>query len=782
MRSARWFLILVATAGCAVAAGQQLDSRYGKPDPTRYERAVEGANADARADWQRAQDVFDRRCVVCHACYDAPCQLKLSSWDGLLRGGTTAKVYDLRVTAAKPTRLGIDEPDTAAWRARGFHPVLNEREAGPDADRRAGVLHRMLDLKRAHAPESGLLSEDRYDFSIDRPWVCPTIEDFDAFEAARPELGMPFALPPLTDAEYGTLSAWIRNGAAWAPPPPLPAAYREQVDAWEAFLNGDDLKSQLMARYLYEHWYLGHLWFRDLPRTEYFELVRSRTPPGEPIDLIATRRPYDDPKVERVYYRLRRMDETIVAKTHMPFALDAERMNRLRSWFLEADYEVSALPGYGKLEASNPFVSFRELPVTARYRTMLEEAQFTIMGFIKGPVCRGQVALNVINDHFWAVFADPDLPQAELGSDALAEALRELRVPAQDEDSIALLRWRKYSRTQAAYLKAKSEFVNASFRGDNAPKLSMLWDGDGTNRNAALTIYRHFDSATVLQGLVGERPQTAWVIGYSLLERIHYLLVAGYDVYGRLSHQLTTRMYMDFLRMEGESQMLAFLPLASRDAVRDRWYRGVGDDVKQYLQGDKSYFAVETGVAYHTDDPESEFYELLREHLAPVLDRRHELHTAGLDADVRAGLLRLASLGGKPVSRLPEMAFLTLERSNGTARHYTLMHNSAHTNISHLFEEEERRVPAEDTLSVLDGFAGAYPNAFYVVAAEELNSFVDAVASLDAEKDYAALMERWGVRRTDPGFWRHSDRLHAAYRQTAPLEAGVLDYNRYENR
>jgi hypothetical protein len=55
-------------------------------------------------------------------------------------------------------------------------------------------------------------------------------------------------------------------------------------------------------------------------------------------------------------------------------------------------------------------------------------------------------------------------------------------------------------------------------------------------------------------------------------------------------------MYMDFLRMEGESNFLALLPLKDRDQVRDRWYRGVGADVKQYLQGARTWFAAETGV------------------------------------------------------------------------------------------------------------------------------------------------------------------------------------------
>ena len=75
------------------------------------------------------------------------------------------------------------------------------------------------------------------------------------------------------------------------------------------------------------------------------------------------------------------------------------------------------------------------------------------------------------------------------------------------------------------------------------PDLAAVWDGFDTNAdgnrhnpNAALTVLRNFDSATVLTGLIGEPPKTAWLIGYTLFERIYYLLVAGYDVYGNVSH------------------------------------------------------------------------------------------------------------------------------------------------------------------------------------------------------------------------------------------------------
>jgi hypothetical protein len=45
-----------------------------------------------------------------------------------------------------------------------------------------------------------------------------------------------------------------------------------------------------------------------------------------------------------------------------------------------------------------------------------------------------------------------------------------------------------------------------------------------------------------------------------------------------------------------------------------------------------------------------------------------------------------------------------------------------------------------------------------------------------------ALMDAYGMRRTDQRFWPHSDALHLAWRQSAPREAGLFDYNRFENR
>ena len=91
------------------------------------------------------RSTIDRRCVVCHGCYDAPCQFRMSSDQGLLRGASKERIYEpSRLTEAPLTRLGIDATTVEQWRDLGFFDVLHG-----SGDQRS-VLERMLALGRAH--------------------------------------------------------------------------------------------------------------------------------------------------------------------------------------------------------------------------------------------------------------------------------------------------------------------------------------------------------------------------------------------------------------------------------------------------------------------------------------------------------------------------------------------------------------------------------------------------------------------------------------------------------
>jgi hypothetical protein len=99
-----------------------------------------------------------------------------------------------------------------------------------------------------------------------------------------------------------------------------------------------------------------------------------------------------------------------------------------------------------------------------------------------------------------------------------------------------------------------------------------------------------------------------------------------------------------------------------------------------------------------------------------------------------------------------------------------------------MFGEANRRLVAEDSVTLANGVIGAYPNVFLDVSEADLPELVSRIQQLRNEADYAALLDRFGVRRTDPRFWSLSDQLLSKYRRAEPLTSGVLDYSRYDNR
>ncbi|MUL08038.1 9-hexadecenoic acid cis-trans isomerase [Aliivibrio fischeri] len=784
MFSKRSLLIafVVIFSGCATYATYNYDQLFGEEQV--QERIHEYKSPESIDYLDDVKPLIDKRCVVCHACYDAPCQLKMSSAEGIDRGAHKSKIYEgTRLVAANPTRLFEDAQTTQEWRDIGFSPVLNERDQNEIANTEAGVMARMLTLKQTNplAKEKQLTG---YDFSIDRDQQCPTIEEMSDYESQYPSWGMPYGMPELSNSEHDLLMNWLEQGAHMSDIAPLSDSDIANVEKWETFFNGNSLKEQLTARYLYEHLFLNHLYFTKDPNTlRFFKVVRSATPPGEPLSLIATRRPYDDPGVERVYYRVVPVRSSIVDKTHMPYLLDQERFEKWTKWFVTADYQVTSLPSYSTEIAANPLVTFVDLPVHSRYSYLLDEAQDTIQGFIKGPVCRGQLALNVINDHFWVFFVDPDKTDSPDVVKFYREQKENLALPAElDSTTVPITSWIQYSRNQARYLEAKNTYLNSIFSNGQHLTLDLIWNGNQTNDNAALTIYRHFDSASVIKGLNGPTPKTAWVIDYALLERIHYLLVAGFDVYGNFGHQLMTRMYMDFLRMEGESNFLALLPKKMRKAEFESWYQDPSPQLSRFLQRDVQPFEQPTQIKYISDNPKDELFTKLRKRMGSGLSTRYNVTNSELDKSSHIALNSIDRIQGDGLQYLPQIMTVKVVSNKGKSEFFTLLNTSAHKNISSLFNEEGNRIPKLDRLSILYGVVGSYPAAFLEIEESKLPDFVKQLSKVGSEEDYVALLDGYAIRRSSNKFWAYSDELTEWYKMKYPIEAGLLDYNRFENR
>ncbi len=637
---------------------------------------------------------------------------------------------------------------------------------------------------------------EHIELGLQRKNECSLPSEFDEYAKKKPLQGMPLAITGLSDSEYETLQQWLREGSVIDEKPlPLPQQEQQQIHQWEAFFNQTAPKNQLVSRYLYEHFFLAHLYFDGLDSGNFFELVRSSTPSGEPIRIIATMRPNDDPG-QPFYYRLRKIESTLVYKTHITYPLSEDRLRRFEALFLTPDWEVAQLPDYSDESALNPFVTFSAIPARARYQFMLDTAQYIVMTFIRGPVCRGQVATDVINDHFYVLFQDPDA-DLSVTDPAYLESVQPYLVLTREKGRLLTLgpdwAYREHERNE--YIRLRGQRYRES--QPKGRSLEDIWDGDGSNTHAALTVFRHFDNASVVKGFVGDVPKTLWVMDYPMLERTYYELVVNFNVFGTAAHQAETRLYFDLIRSGGENNFLHFMPPSVRSAMRDAWYQGSDAQLKVT----NSYAIVNEDlpvqIAYRTPDPKTEFVARVTEHLkaaagpADVLNRctQPPCKRAGASAAERQVEASLQALAAQPASLdsmrfvdfMPDVSFLRVSTGDPDRDlAYTLVRNKAHTNVAFLLDEEKRREPDKDTLTLYPGLLGSYPNFMFDVPLHRIEAFSAALHAVQTREQFMQVVETYGLSRTHPQIWSNFHWFVDYMRRTRPVEAGIYDMNRYK--
>lgn len=739
--------------------------------------------------------ILDRRCTVCHSCYNAPCQLKLDSFEGAQRGASKRAVYDpARLRPVRPTRLFFDADSEADWRALDFHSVLESRAASPAND---ALMLYLLEAKQRFPTPRGEYHAEAGDLA------CPAdSKEMGTFLAEHPERGMPFGLPPLDPAEHAVLATWIARGAPGpdadqqrALEAPNRIAQRE-IGKWETFLNRPDPKHALTARYLYEHFFLAHVRFTAVGSEGFFELVRSTTPPGEPIRVVATVRPYDAPGANPFYYRFRKIHSTIVHKTHMVVGFGDDTLARYRALFIEPEWlETPHLMPYDRKLGANPFRIYAQIPPRSRYEFLLDHSEYIIRTFIRGPVCKGQVALNVIHDHFWVFFMDPAADLAVAHPDFLLAQADNLRLPneAGSAEKLTETFSDDYRDRYARFYRAKRKLYDRLL--PEGHDFDAIWRGRRAIDAPLLTVYRHFDSASVHKGALGRLPRTLWVIDYSQLERIYYALVAGFDVFGNLAHQVSVRRYMDYLRMEGELNFVHFLPPEVRAKTFRSWYRGVGahEDTKAGELVSKRG----TKIVYATAKPKRELVErIVERHLLPSIGigfdpinyrregEKREMPTRfETQEDVYDGLRALTEPGVALVEYLNgfevNIVWVRVRGFEGADRAVSIVANRWHDNVNSLFFEKDQLDRTKDTIDFLPGLIGSYPSYFVDLDAKDVPDFFDLLKNFDGSPEHVARLHRYGINRSDPRFWPAYDWFQARAHEDDPIESGLFDLNRY---
>ena len=729
------------------------------------------------------QPIFTEKCVACHACYDSACQLNLGSAEGAARGASKVPVYDgERSQAAPTTRLFYDAFGKQAWQQKGFYSVLDAQGS------QAALMARMLELGHNAPLQPNAKLPEEIVLGLNRANMCATPGEFNAYAGAHPKEGMPLAVTGLTDQQYQTLQRWLASGAPIDEQGLAPSAREAlQVQQWENLFNQPGARESLVARWLYEHLFLAHIYFENGEAGHFFQWVRSRTPSGQPIDLIATRRPNDDPGTQ-VYYRLWPVQGVSVHKTHITYPFSAAKMARIKDLFYSGDWQVSALPGYGPGRRANPFETFEAIPAKARYQFMLDNAEYFVRTFIRGPVCRGQIATDVIRDNFWTLFQEPDHDLYITDARYRGQATPLLAMPGQNDDVGSVLGlWLAYRDKRNQYEALRRD----SYADLPAPSWSSLWAG---NDNALLTIFRHFDSASVTKGLIGEVPQTMWLFDYPLLERTYYQLAVNFDVFGNVSHQAQTRLYFDLIRNGAEQNFLRLMPADTREDFLDDWYQNSGK-LKLWLDYEAIDDDKPSGLHLDEKDPKRDFANQLLSRYGALnvspdpINRCSGAYCSrpGIGPalqDAEQALSRLTSrpaAGLKVIDQLPEATMLRIETASGQRVVYSMLRNRAHSNVAFLLGEAYRYQPGLDTLTIYPGVMSSYPNFMFNIPAHDVPAFVTAMENAKDAKRFEKIVDRWGVRRSHPQFWQYFHDLSQYIRETTPVEEGVLDMNRYEN-
>jgi hypothetical protein len=754
------------------------------------------AAAGAVSDYAGAiQPIFNRRCIACHGCLGSPCNVKLDSFRGADRGGFRLNAYSDHFGNYPRTDMQAAD-STHAWRQRGFYPIL-ARDGTAQKKLDDSLLYQMVAAGMDHRPGFSRAALDGLRPERYRAQCAATPADLSKQLKQHPAVGMPFGLPAISKADFATLKSWVAAGSpgpdASARQQALHVANPEAVAAWEAFFNADDPRTRLVSRYIFQHVFLATIVLTDSPGDQ-FRLVRSSTPPvrvvedangskrveSPPVKVIGTGLPYDDPYsyagVDKFWYRLEKRSEPPVQKNHFIWRLAPDDISHLKrlfaidsgaGWDKDADMD----PRYG---IENPFYQFAAIPAESRYRFILENAEVMVGGITYGPVCNGQTATYAVKDQFWVFFLDP------------------AHDPSVQEPLLGL--------SSAKPLMDRSVFGNAAYlhafaatKARLEPKgwsLDAIWDGDGDNENAWLTVLRHETNVSVLKGARGGMPRSLWLVSYAGFERMYYDTVAGFAYWEGDPKKLETLVFFNFLRQSFEDNFLLLLPEHYREAIRDTWTQGIGE-LGLYAV---PFAGVDqpTRVAVTGDKPLDELVALIAKRLGPAISGLPDLLNPQIKPDVKLAapmqdfddfdraISTLTAVNHRRFVRfLPSVMVLRLNH-RGEQRIYSLVANYVYATQYTLLFQNGEALPNLDTMSVYPTLVNGYPNLFVDLDLAQAPGFLSDLSAIKTEDDWHRLELHYGILRNSEQFWPFYDWLNDWNFGKRGDDAGWLDLTYYD--
>ncbi len=741
---------------------------------------------------QKIQPILDRRCVVCHSCFEAPCQLKLTSPEMLIRGATKHQVNGGTMSATiRPDMMTTLQKQ----RAGGFFPVV-----GGNGD--SILLNAVME-----GHDKTDLPAEKYIPQENRMCVASAKEFRALPQAVKKALGMPYYMAPMNQDEYEMIASWAANGSPMPSQSVMKAKATPRspriIQYWEDFFNTNTWKAKWTSRYLYEHLFTAHLYFDDSPG-EFYELVRSSTAAPDEIVEIATQRPFemDDKYLNKFYYRLRKVQQTIVHKQHFVYRLNIQVENELKFLFWDSEWNRTEQQKPFNFVDKNPFISFEHIPANARYRWMLKNSKMLLDMDMRSDNCHGEGASGPLRDSFLILFLKPESDVSVRYKNFFLEANPYLEM-TNVSDRNYMLNINKtanpfsFKSNQENYGKIKQRYQKALL--PNGFVFEDIWDGEKGTQMPLYTINRHEKTVSVHEGAWGPQQRVSLLFDYVSFERLYYNCVALSTLYDKLVDKMGTVMYLRDVGREIENQMLSFVPEEYREQVLSEWIQGRGaknryNDSRFILPFNKELLKREA----FTIDPSRPFLSMMDYMIVKsgrftnqIIGPNHYPISTG-----SSEYLKLKALSNYMSQRadsaaipsqayyFPNVSYILVKAQNGTVRYYTMIANRFYDYVNYLPleskpEDKLGRNPNRDWMTIYPDIQANYPGKIYRLNETEIDQFIIEMKNVSSRSAYVNFDKNYGLQKMSDQFWSVIDALQAYFIQSDNINNGAIELGEY---
>jgi hypothetical protein len=703
----------------------------------------------------------------------------------LLRGAT--KHLTMGGFSPKPRTDLMLDLDTQ--RAGGFFSVL---EMDDNADSILELVLRAGRDQKTNRPSEKYVSPEKYQ-CVTHP------EKFNALNAEdQKRIGMPYYTSQLSDDDYNTLIAWLQKGAQLPKQSEIDARMLPKnpnaIQKWENFLNAPTWKARWTSRYLYEHLFTAHLYFDESPG-EFYELVRSETAAPKTIVEIASERPFSIPEAfaDRFYYRVRKVQQTIVYKQHFIYPINKGTISELQKLFWESKWlSKPEVKPFGFTE-KNPFIAFEHIPANSRYRWLLKNARMLLDMDMRSDNCHGEGASGPLRDSFLVLFLKPESDVTVQFSNFFKSANSYLDMTNVSLSNIYLQS--QFQKNQVEFSKVKQRY-QGTLR-PNGFMIDDIWDGEQGTQMPLFTVNRHEKTVSVHDGAWGPMQKVTLLFDFASFERLYYNCVALTTLFDAMKDKMGTVFYLRDMGREIEEQMLSFLPEQYRNSVRAEWIQGLGaqnryDDSRFILPFNKNL----NQLSGFTIDPKQPFASLMNFILLKsgrfskeIVGKNHYPSSQGTEEYQKlktAGIFMSQKQDqelGHRAHYFPNVSYLIV-KAQKDLRYYTLVANRYYKYVNYISynpnpADRLGRDGLQDWMSVYPEIEINYPGKIYQVDAANFDQFIADLKSVNNVLNYKKFDETYGLQKMSTEFWDTIDKLQDDFIKRDPIYNGLLDLGEY---